>query len=83
MIKQKGFDVIFQDGKAKLRPKGSNSTRVAIEVREHGLYRLIGKPVDHEKQKQVQVPEAQREPSSRKSLQVQRENVRPKKSTWE
>lgn len=88
MIKQKWFDVIFdvifQDGKAKLKPKGSSSGGVVIGVRKHGLYRLTGKPIDHEKQKQekVRVLEVQRGVSSSRGLLVQRENVQPKKSAW-
>lgn len=42
---------MFQSGKAKLKPRDSSSTGVVIGVREHGLYRLKGKSVDHEKNK--------------------------------
>ena len=51
-MEKKGFEVLFQDGKAKLRPKGSKSDGIVLGVREHGLYRLTGKPMDHEKKKQ-------------------------------
>lgn len=53
MIERKGFEVLFQDGKARLKPRGSNSDGIVLEVREHGLYKLTGKPVDNGK-KQVQ-----------------------------
>ena len=47
MIERKGFEVLFQDGKARLRPIGSKSNQIIIGVREHGVYRLRGKLVDH------------------------------------
>lgn len=53
VIEQKGFEMIFQDGKARLRPRGSNFVGVVVGVREHGLYLLMGKPIDHEKQEQI------------------------------
>ena len=52
MIEWKGFEVLFQDGKTRLRPRGSKSDVIVLRVREHGLYRLMGKLVDHGK-KQV------------------------------
>jgi len=101
MIERKGFEVLLEDGKARLRPRGSKSNGVVLRVREHGFYKLTSKPVDHgkkqgwvlEKQEQVQaseeqvqvpvknvhlleqvqVPETDRESSSRGSLQIQRE----------
>ena len=51
VIKKKGFEVLFQDGEARLRPRGSSSAGIVIGVREHGLYRLTGKLMDHEKKK--------------------------------
>jgi hypothetical protein len=57
-IEQKGFEELFQGGKARLGPKGSSSVGVVFSSREHGLYRLTGKPIDHEKKEEmVQVPE--------------------------
>jgi len=53
MIERKGFEVLFQDGKARLSPRGSKFDGIVLEVREHSLYRLMGKPVDHGK-KQVE-----------------------------
>lgn len=56
MIKKKGFEVLFHDGKARLRPRGSSFAGIVLGVREYGLYRLTGRPMDHEKQvEQVQV----------------------------
>lgn len=52
VIKQKGFAMIFQDGKVRLRTKGSNSVGVVIGVKDHGLYQQTSNPIDHEK-KQV------------------------------
>lgn len=49
MFEKKGFEVLFQDGKTRLRPRGSSSAGIMLGVREHGLYRLTGKPMDHEK----------------------------------
>lgn len=51
LIKAKGFEMNFQDGKVRLRPRGFTSTRVVTGVREHGLCRLTGKPIFHEKKK--------------------------------
>jgi len=51
VIEKKGFEVLFHDGKARLRPRGSSSAGIMIGVREHGLYRLTGKPIDHGKKK--------------------------------
>lgn len=60
MIEKKGFEVLFHDGKARLRPRGSSSAGIVLGVREHGLYRLMGRPMDHEKQvEQVRVPKKQ------------------------
>ena len=61
MIERKGFEVLFQDGKTRLRPRGSRSYGIVLGVREHGLYRLTGKTMDHGKKQvdQVQVPEKQ------------------------
>jgi hypothetical protein len=45
-IKKKGFDVVFQDGQALIKPKGSSSdTAVVLRVRESNLYRLKGQPM--------------------------------------
>ena len=60
MMERKGFEVLFQDGKARLEPRGSNFDGIVLGVREHGLYRLTGKLEDHGKKRgQVQVPEKQ------------------------
>jgi len=48
---------LFQDGKVRLRPKGSSSTGIGLRFREHGLYRLMGKPMDHGKENQVHASE--------------------------
>jgi len=55
MFERKGFEVLFQNGKVRLRPKGSMSDGIVLGVREHGLYRLTGKPVDHIKKQVEQV----------------------------
>ena len=58
VIKKKGFEVLFYDRKARLRPRGSSSDGIVLGVRENGLYRLTGKLMDHGKKKkkeQVQV----------------------------
>lgn len=47
MIEKKGFEVLFQDGKVRLKTRGSSSAGIVLRVREHGLYRLRGKPTDH------------------------------------
>lgn len=45
-LEDKGFRVIFMDGKALLWPKdGDMSSTVMIGVREGGLYRLLGHPI--------------------------------------
>lgn len=44
MIKKKGFEALFQNGKARLRPGGYSSASIMLGVREHGLYRLTRKP---------------------------------------
>ena len=49
MIEVKGFEVIFGDGKAILRPIGSNSTGDIIGVRENGIYRFMMQPIDQGK----------------------------------
>lgn len=41
------FEVFFKDGKARLKQKGSKSDGIVLKVREHGLYRLTAKPMDH------------------------------------
>lgn len=58
MIENKGFEILFQDGKARLKPRGSSSTGIILGVREHGLYRLTSKPMDHGKKKQVEQVQA-------------------------
>lgn len=52
MIEKKGFKFLFQYGKARLRPRGSSSAVIFLGVRENGLYRMIGKPINHGKKKQ-------------------------------
>lgn len=37
MIERKGFEVLFQDRKARLKPIGSKSDGIVLGVREHGL----------------------------------------------
>lgn len=62
MIKNKGFEVLLQDGKATLRPRGSSSVGIVLGVRQNGLYMLTGKPMDHGKknqEEQVQVQASQ------------------------
>jgi len=54
MIEKKGFEVLFEDGKARLRPRSFSSAGIVLEVREHGLYKLMYKPMDHGKKKQVE-----------------------------
>ena len=49
MIERKGFEVLFQDRKARLSPIGSKSDGIVLGVREHGLYRLTSKPMGHGK----------------------------------
>ena len=49
MIERKGFEVLFQDRKARLSPIGSKSARIVLGGREHGLYRLTSKPLGHGK----------------------------------
>ena len=58
IIQRKGFEVLFQDGKARIRTRGSKPDGIVLRVREHGLYKLTTKPVDHGKKQaeQVQVP---------------------------
>jgi len=53
MIKKKWVEVLLQDGKARLMPRGSSSAGIVLRIREHGLYRLMGKPMDYGKKKQV------------------------------
>ena len=49
MIKKKGFEVFFQDEKARFRPRGSSFAGIMIGVRKNGLYMLMGKPMDCER----------------------------------
>jgi hypothetical protein len=43
VIEKKGFDVLFQDGQALIKPRGSSSdTTTVLRVRESNLYRLKG-----------------------------------------
>lgn len=58
MIKKKGFEVLFQDGKARLKLIVSSFSSIVIGLREHALYRLTDKPIDYKKklEDQVQVP---------------------------
>jgi hypothetical protein len=45
-IEKKGFDIVFQDGHALIKPRGSSSdTTLILGVRESNLYRLKGKPM--------------------------------------
>jgi hypothetical protein len=45
-IEKKGFDVLFQDGQALIKPRGSSSdTTTVLGVRESNLYRLKGQPM--------------------------------------
>jgi hypothetical protein len=42
-IKKKGFDALFQDGQALIKPRGSSSdTTTVLRVRESNLYRIKG-----------------------------------------
>jgi hypothetical protein len=46
MIEKKGFDVLFQDGQALIKPRGSSSnTTIVLGVRESNLHRLKGQPM--------------------------------------
>ena len=40
MMEKKGFEVLFQDGKARLRPRGSSSMVLCLEL-ESMVYMLI------------------------------------------
>ncbi len=51
MIKAKGFEVMLQDGKTILRPRGSKFTGVVIGVKKHGIYRLTRNPINQGKKK--------------------------------
>jgi hypothetical protein len=45
-IEKKGFDVLFRDGKALIKPRGSSSdTTIVLGVRERNLYRIKGHPM--------------------------------------
>jgi hypothetical protein len=45
-IEDKGFDILFQDGKALIKPKGySSETTVVLGVRERKLYKLKFHPM--------------------------------------
>jgi len=48
-IEKKGFKALFQDGKARLIPRGSSSKGIVLGIRVHGLYKMTGKPMDHGK----------------------------------
>lgn len=46
MIEKKGFDIVFQDGRVLIKPRGSSSdVAIVLGVREGNLYRLKGKPM--------------------------------------
>ena len=49
MMERKGFEVLFQDGKARLKTRGSKSNGIVLGVRENGLYKLTTKLEDHGK----------------------------------
>jgi len=49
MIGRKMFEVLFQDGKARLTLRGFKSNGIVLRARGHGLYRLTTKPLDHGK----------------------------------
>jgi hypothetical protein len=43
VTKNKGYEVLFQDGQMLIMPRGSNSYKVVIfGVRERNLYRING-----------------------------------------
>jgi hypothetical protein len=46
MIEKKGFDVLFRDGEALIKPRGSNLGTICFwGVRGRNLYRLKGQPM--------------------------------------
>ena len=79
VIERKGFEVLSQDGKARLRPRGSSFAGIMRGVRDYGLYTLTCKPIDHGKKKQevqVQVPKKQvQENASEVQVHVQEKKV--------
>jgi hypothetical protein len=45
-LRRRGFDVLFEDGQALIKPRGSSSNIVVdFGVRESNLYRLKGQPM--------------------------------------
>ena len=45
-IEKEGLDIVFQDGQALIKPRGSSSdTTVVFGVRERNLYKLKGQPM--------------------------------------
>jgi hypothetical protein len=45
-FEKRGFDIVFQDGHALIKPRGSSSyATLIIGVRESNLYRIKGNPM--------------------------------------
>ena len=54
-IEAKGFEVMFWDGNLMLKPSRYNfEIGTILGVRENGLYRLKGKPIDEGKNKVIE-----------------------------
>ena len=75
MMGRKGFEVLFQDGKARLKPKGSKSNVVVLGIREHGFYRLTRNPVDHGKKQVEQVQDQEKQEQVQVLVQTLEEQV--------
>jgi hypothetical protein len=88
VIEKKGFDIVFQDGHALIKPRGSISkTTNVLGVRERNLYRLKGQPMQamahskvamNKEQVDPKVVQTQRESNFRGSQQAQRESASSK-----
>jgi hypothetical protein len=59
-IEKKGFDVVFRDGKAMIKPRGSSSdTTTILAVIEINLYRLKGQPMQAMENRKVEMNKEQ------------------------
>jgi hypothetical protein len=71
-IEKKGFDVVFQDGRVLIMPRGSSSdTTMVLGVRESNLYMLKDQPMRAMASSKVAVNKEQVAP---KVVQTQRES---------